>query len=89
MGLFRISRELQFSLHNNGEPCASPHTARERDCFHREEKGIGRAVVNRSPWFFIGCILARKEKSFFFQWDIVIISVCVKTHSSTLPSLFN
>lgn len=37
MGLFKISRELQFEVCNYGKPHASPRTVRE-ECFHGEEK---------------------------------------------------
>ena len=46
--LFRISRELQpwFRVCNHDEPLASPLTEREGDHLYREDKEVGRAVVN-------------------------------------------
>lgn len=46
MGLFRISRELQFGVCNHSESHASP---REGD---RGEREIGRAVVNKEAMGF-------------------------------------
>ena len=37
MGLFRISKELQFGVHNYHKPYASPTEAKE-GCFHRKRK---------------------------------------------------
>ena len=54
MGFFGISRELQLGVCNHGEPCASPHMAREGELFHREEKDVERAMV--------------KEESMVFHW---------------------
>ena len=49
MGLFRISKELQFKVYNHGEPRASLHKARKEECFYREEKEVRRAIVNKEP----------------------------------------
>ena len=46
MGLFRISKELQFPLCNNGEPCVIPPAAGEQEPLWGREK-VGRAVVNK------------------------------------------
>ena len=50
MGLFEMSRELQFGLCNHGKPHASPHKAREEH-FYREEKEFRMATVNRVHGF--------------------------------------
>ena len=47
MGLFWISRELQFGVCNHGEPSTSSCTAREGEHFHRDEKEVGRVLVNK------------------------------------------
>ena len=41
MGFFGISKELQFGVCKHGEPCTSPHMAREGECFYRGEKEAG------------------------------------------------
>ena len=50
MGLFGISRELQFGVR---EPCASLCKAREEDCFYREQRKLGslcKQSVCGFPW---------------------------------------
>ena len=50
MGLFWISRELQFGVCNHGEPPARP--GRKGVCFYREEKEIERALVSQESMAF-------------------------------------
>ena len=52
MGLFGTNKELHFSVHNHSELQASPQTAREGELFYREEKEVGRGVVNKKPVVF-------------------------------------
>ena len=40
MGLFRINRELQFSVSDPGKPHASPHIAREGEHFYRMKEEV-------------------------------------------------
>ena len=47
MGLFGISRALQFGVCNHGKPQGSVHMSRENKCFCREEKEVGRAAINK------------------------------------------
>ena len=50
MGLFRISKELQFGICNHGEPHASPHTAKEE----KGKRKLGGLQLTKSPWLFFG-----------------------------------
>ena len=50
MGLFGISRELQFRVCNQGESCASSPRARE-GYLYSGEKEVGRVTVNRVHGF--------------------------------------
>ena len=52
MGLFRISRELQFRVCKNSKSHASLHMVREGELFYRGEEGFGRATVSREPTAF-------------------------------------
>ena len=45
MGLFRISRELQFEVCICGEPSVSPQSARAGEHFYRGEEEVGRALT--------------------------------------------
>ena len=47
MGLFGISKELQFGIYNHGKPCATPQQKWKGELFHREKKEIRRAIVNK------------------------------------------
>jgi len=49
MGFFRVSRELQFGICNQGEPHVSPHSTRGGPCFYREEKEGERLSRAKSP----------------------------------------
>lgn len=57
MGLFRISRELQFGVCTHGEPRVSLYTARG------EENEVGRARVNTESMAFswLSCCWERRE----------------------------
>ena len=66
MSLFNISRELQFGVSNHGESCGSPPTARKGEHFYREEKKVGRAIVNRVHDFSLTKSFPGKKESFFF-----------------------
>ena len=78
LGLFGISKELQFGVCNHGEPPAGPPAAREEKLFYREEEKVGRAIVNKKFevwWLFTGWVvtvshwlsflLVKKRKSSF------------------------
>ena len=51
MGLFGISRDLQFQVCNHGEPHVSPCPA-TGELFYRGEKEVGRAIVNKESMAF-------------------------------------
>ena len=72
MGLFKISRELQFWVCNHNEPYASPQTAREGGCFYRGEKEVGRDVVNRIHGFSLTESLPGKKSSSLLGSSIVV-----------------
>ena len=77
MGLFGISRELQFGGCNHGEPQASLHMSRKEECFHREEKEVGRATVNKEFMAFHWLVLVRKEEvSLFFLLGSAVVVGC-------------
>lgn len=65
MGLFGIEREFKFGICNYGKPYVSLCMAREGECFYSGEKEAGRAIVNKSPWLFIGWGLSREEEGSF------------------------
>ena len=52
MGLFRISRELQFEVCICGEPSVSPQSARAGEHFYRGEEEVGMALSE--SWLFSG-----------------------------------
>ena len=52
MGLFEISRQLQFRVYNHGKPCASCHPAREGEPFYRQEKEAEGALINKESMAF-------------------------------------
>ena len=54
MSLFGILGELQRGVCNHGESCTSPYMVRNGEHFYEGEKEVEKAVVNKSPWFFIG-----------------------------------
>lgn len=60
MGLFRISKELQFRVCNRGEPSASLQQ-QEKKLFFTGEEEVGRAVVNKES---IGGIKSLKDRGF-------------------------
>lgn len=47
-----ITRELQFRVCNHAEPHASLHVAREGEHFNREEKEVGRPIVDKESMIF-------------------------------------
>ena len=65
MGLFRISRELQFRVCNHGKPQASLPTARKGEHFYREEKEAGRVITNKARGFH-WLSLCQERRVFFF-----------------------
>lgn len=44
-----------------------------KECFYTEEKEVGMAVINKSPWLFTGCVFASKEETFFFLLGSAIV----------------
>ena len=74
MGLFGISRELQFRVCNNGEACANLRIAREREHFYRGEKEVEWAAIN-SPWLFTGSL------------QVTFIHTIIKHTSSLHPAI--
>ena len=61
MSLFGISRELKFRVCNCGEPCASSNMARERKFFfYREEKEVGRTIINAVEGFSLSTCQQRR-----------------------------
>ena len=89
MGLFRISRELQFGVCIFGKPHASPHTVREGEYFYRRSKEVGKAIVNKESMAFHVWVLDRnKEESSFFLLDSAIVPRC-ESFLFDLLTLFN
>ena len=74
MGLFEISRELQFRVCNHGEAHSSAHTAREEELFYREEKEVGRATVNKESTAFHwqSCCQERREGHSSSYWALLL-----------------
>ena len=62
MGLFRISRELQFGICNHDEPHSSQG---KENAFTEGETEVGRAVINKESLAFHWQVLARKEESLY------------------------
>ena len=84
MGLFGISRELQFRVCNHGEPHASPHVAREGG-----GKGSWEAVINKESLCFNWLSSCQDwEDSFFFLLGSAIVAGCGSSLSD-LPAPFN
>lgn len=65
MSLFGTSKELQFEVYNHCEPHISPHTAGGGALFHRKEKEVGRATVNKQPraFYWLSCWKERRALS--------------------------
>ena len=63
MGFFGISRELQFSVFNQGEPWASPHPTKEGENLQGGEGSVGWVVGNRVPGFSLAESLPGEERS--------------------------
>ena len=69
MDLFRISKELQSGVCNNGMPCASPPAARGEKLSYTGKEEVGRAIVKKSPrcgGFSLAELLAGQEEEVFF-----------------------
>ena len=62
-----------------------PQTARERECFYRKEKGVGRAIINKVPMLLIGWVLARKVLPYCWA----LMSQGMRAFPSGIPTLFN
>ena len=60
MGLFRINRELQFSLQPWPATGKSQHS-KEGVHFYRQKKEAGKAGT-KIPWLFIGWVVSVKER---------------------------
>lgn len=60
IGLFKISRELQFGVCNHSEARASPKGQGKESTFIQGEKAMGRAIVNTKSKASLGSVLARK-----------------------------
>ena len=58
-GLYLISRELQFRFWNHGKIGTSPGRAGEENAFKERKRKLG-GLWWKSPWRFIGWVLARK-----------------------------
>ena len=82
-----ISRDLQFGVCIHGEPHGSPHTAREGEHFYREEKEVGRAIVNKEPTAFQSVFARKGEKSLFFLLGLAILQG-MRASPSGLSTLF-
>ena len=72
MSLSGILGELQWGVCNHRESRTSPYMVRKGEHFYKGEKEVGRAIVNKSPWFFIGWVLARRV--FVFLLGSVILA---------------
>ena len=62
------------------EPCTGPPMEREGERFYRGGKEVGRALVNKKSWLFIGLVLARKEE--FFLLSVVPSAIVAGQESS-------
>ena len=51
VGLFGISRELQFRVCHHGETCANPRTGRSKNAFIEGKRKLGRLSKHRSHGF--------------------------------------
>ena len=89
MGLFGICRELQFKVHNYGEPHASLH-ATEAELFYRGEKGIWECgSKQRFHGFSLAKLLPEKKRSLCtFSWALLPLQG-IRALPSGLPTLLN
>ena len=62
MGLFKISRELQFGVYSH----PNSYPARKEELFYRGGNKGWEGYIKQSPWLFIVWVLAWKEECFFF-----------------------
>ena len=98
MGLFRISKELQFEVCNHGEPRASSEQQVKEKLFYRREGIVGGTIVNKEStgiiessrcsslhWLSFDSFL-RAEKCFFYLLGSAIIVECEKAPISGLPT---
>ena len=84
----RSAENSNYRICNYGNWPASPNTARERG-FYREEKEVGRDVVDKESMLFTGWILAKKKDgSSFSRWTL-LWSLGVRMSPSDLPTLFH
>ena len=88
MGLFGISRELQFRFCKHDEPRTSSRMAREGERFYRGENEVGRALVNRVYGFSLAQSLPGK-KSLSSSCAALLSSQGVRAPASGLPTLFH
>ena len=87
IGLFGISRELQLRVCSHGEPRESPRKAREEH-FYREEKEVGRAIVNKESMTF-HWLRACQERRGIFLLPVGLCYGHMRAPSSGLLTLFN
>ena len=89
MGLFRISRKLQYSICDCGQQCASSHMGREGEHFHRKEKKFGRAVIKQKRSKDFHWLSSFQERSAFIHLLGSTIIAGYKSSSSGLSTVFN
>ena len=89
MGLFRISRELQFGLCNHGKPRASSRLSREGECFYRGEKEVGRVIKNKESTAFHWLSPCQERGGAFLF--LIVLSYHHRTRELPVPvsQLFN
>ena len=86
MGLFRISRELQFRVSAEATMCKSPH-GKGRRCFYRGDRGGGGLSIQSPAFHWLSP--GRKEgESFFFLLGLAVVAR-VRAPPAGLPTLFN
>ena len=85
--LFRISRELQLQVCNRNMPVTSPYTTREVEQFYREQRGVGRALVNRVPGFSLAVSLQERRVNPSSCW-VLLSSWSMRAPPSSFPTLF-
>ena len=90
MDLFRISRELQFRVHNLGEPSASPPMAREREHFSERGKGSWESYGKQKLHSVsLAKLLPGKKRGLSSSCWALLLSEGVRAPPSGLPALFN
>ena len=83
MGLFGISRELQFWDCNHGEPPARSHMAKEGECFYRAEKEVGRDRVNKESMASLWLIPCQERRGVF----LLVVELCYSDRAWERPLL--